>query len=165
MKKISLNVLVTLFVILIQSTIISRIDISNLKPDITVILIVFLGFNVGFNQGMILSFLSGYLMDLLSGSPSGFFSLIKTAGFLQSYLIRKKVVTGGSLLFFLVVGLISLLEGIESIILIMLLGIDRSIVYQIWENLISYASLNVISAIFLQTIIQRFKRPSLQEEA
>lgn len=163
MKKFSLNTVLTIFVIFIQSVIISRIDILNLKPDLTVFLVVFLGFNASFNQGLILSFISGYLMDLLSGSPPGFFSLIKTVGFLLSYLIRKKIVTGGILLFLLVVALISLLEGIESIILVMFLGLDRAIVFRIWNNLIPYTSLNVILAILFKTIIQGFKKHTLQE--
>jgi rod shape-determining protein MreD len=76
-------VLITLASIL-QSTFFNYIAIAGIKPDITLIILVYISFKTGSNNGQIVGFTSGLLQDILTSStPLGFFACIRTIlGFL-----------------------------------------------------------------------------------
>ena len=76
--------LVLLFAaLLLQSTILAFIAIADVKPDISLIILVFIAIHTGRMVGQLSGFISGLIQDFLSLSPLGFHSLIRTIlGFL-----------------------------------------------------------------------------------
>lgn len=75
---------VVITAVLLQSTIFRYLAFWGIKPDLTLICIVWFSVNQGRNSGQILGFLSGIVQDSLSIAPLGFHSLIKT---LLGYLL------------------------------------------------------------------------------
>lgn len=69
--------------IVLQSTILSKIAIRGVRPDLALIVLVFVSLRRGSMVGQVTGFASGFIEDLMNVSPLGFHSLLKTViGFL-----------------------------------------------------------------------------------
>ena len=62
----------------LQSTLLNWIALRGVKPDISLVILVFIAHSKGRMVGQVLGFLAGFVEDLLSLSPLGFHALIKT---------------------------------------------------------------------------------------
>ena len=81
--KIWLPTLIIIFAVILQSTLLNRIAVWGVTPDIALILIVFFSNRFGSTRGEISGFASGLIEDFISLSPLGFHAFIKTlSGFL-----------------------------------------------------------------------------------
>jgi rod shape-determining protein MreD len=78
--------LVTVALVVLQSTFVQFIAIENITPDILVVWIVFLALRYGQIHATVAGFVLGLIMDMISGSFLGLASLSKTVcGFLAGY--------------------------------------------------------------------------------
>jgi rod shape-determining protein MreD len=68
----------TLIAAILQSTLLSRLEIYHVVPDLTLGILVFSAYNNGIMTGQLTGFFSGFLMDFLSAAPLGFNALIRT---------------------------------------------------------------------------------------
>lgn len=83
------SLLLVLFVVL-QSTIFGKIAIYGVTPDFALIILVFISNSSGSIKGQGMGFISGLVQDLISSSPLGFNTLIRTAiGFIFGKLKGK----------------------------------------------------------------------------
>ena len=76
--------------LVIQITIVPLISISNVSPDLIIILLVYYAIRNGQIYGTILGFIYGFLFDLLTGSLVGSAMLSKTlTGFIAGYFSNE----------------------------------------------------------------------------
>ena len=74
---------------LLQSTVISRISIGSITPNLILILCISMGLMRGRKSGMWTGFFCGFLVDMFYGSVFGFYALIYMyIGFLSGYAHR-----------------------------------------------------------------------------
>jgi rod shape-determining protein MreD len=83
------TLLMGLFTIL-QSTILQKIAIFGVIPDLALLVLVYIAVRNGSMEGQISGFLSGIVVDVVSGSFLGFSVLVKTViGFLYGIIHGK----------------------------------------------------------------------------
>jgi rod shape-determining protein MreD len=123
---------VTLFTVLflaiavvLQSTVLGKIAIGGVRPDIALIVLVFASLRRGSMVGQVSGFASGILEDFMSVSPLGFHPLMRTvigyvygifAGnvFVDPFLMPMILTVIATLIKGLLSGLISAVFGIAS---------------------------------------------------
>jgi cell shape-determining protein MreD len=93
-----LNALVSLCLLLFQTTIINYISFLERCFDILIVYIIFLGFYRNFFEGLCFTFLSGVVMDSLGGGPFGVYLTTYFWLFIFSRKIKYFLHTGSLLL-------------------------------------------------------------------
>ncbi|MFO7731619.1 MAG: rod shape-determining protein MreD [Spirochaetia bacterium] len=63
---------------LLQNSVFTSLHIAEIRPDFTLLLLVFFAHQLGTMEGKIIGFLAGLVMDMLGMAPLGFHSLIYT---------------------------------------------------------------------------------------
>ncbi|MCL5289647.1 MAG: rod shape-determining protein MreD [Bacillota bacterium] len=82
MRSFVFLLLVTI-ALLLQSTLFSFLQVSGVKPDLVLMLVIFNGFLRGSREGAFLGFLAGLAQDIFTGNYIGLNALAKmTAGYL-----------------------------------------------------------------------------------
>ena len=74
-------VIISLILVVLQSTILSPRDLGFLSPDLNLILIITLALLSGLKGGTILAFGNGYMLDILSGNFIGVNTLSRLSVF------------------------------------------------------------------------------------
>ncbi len=102
-KRITPFILLLLLAIL-QATSLNRLSILGIKPDLLLILVIFLGLHKGPLSGAGYGFLAGILLDIFSPTPLGTNALSKTvlgflAGAVAPFLYFEAPFIQGLLLF------------------------------------------------------------------
>ena len=135
---------------LLQSTLLQKIAIGSITPNLLLILCVSMGLMRGRKSGLWTGFFSGLLVDLFYGSVFGFYALIYMyAGYISGYAFRSfydddlKVplflVAGTDLLYNLsVYGLQFLLRGRLGFLTYIYRIIIPEIVYTVFLTIIVY---------------------------
>jgi rod shape-determining protein MreD len=126
-KNFSLLGLIFLSLV-IQTTVLAGLPHQLAKPDLLLILIVYFGLNTSPLAGAILAFLSGYMMDIFSGSIFGVHTFSKTAIFFLTILIKGRFYVKSPLF---QAGTIFSFSIIDGFIIISILGLVSPI-----ENLL-----------------------------
>ncbi|HET6485661.1 MAG TPA: rod shape-determining protein MreD [Spirochaetia bacterium] len=73
--------------VLLQSTILGRVALRGVRPDLALIVLVFVSLRRGSMVGQVSGFVTGFLEDLMNVSPLGFHSLLRAVlGFLFGLL-------------------------------------------------------------------------------
>jgi rod shape-determining protein MreD len=123
---------VTLFTLLflsvavvLQSTILGKIAIAGVRPDLALIILVFVSLRKGSMVGQVSGFASGILEDFMSVSPLGFHPLMRTVigylygvfsgnVFVDPFLMPMVLTIIATLIKGILSGLISAIFGIAS---------------------------------------------------
>jgi len=119
------TVVALLICILLQSTILGRVAIRGVRPDLAMLVLVFVAIRRGPMVGQVSGFLSGFLEDLMNVSPLGFHSLLRTVIgylfgllwgnlFIDPFLMPIILAVIATLLKGLLSGIVSALFGIAS---------------------------------------------------
>jgi rod shape-determining protein MreD len=77
-RTIFFTVLTMAVCILLQSTILNRVAIRGVRPDLALIVLIFVSMRRGPMVGQVSGFATGFLEDLMNVSPLGFHSLLRT---------------------------------------------------------------------------------------
>ena len=77
-RTIFFTVLTMVICILLQSTILNRVAIRGVRPDLALIVLIFVSMRRGPMVGQVSGFATGFLEDLMNVSPLGFHSLLRT---------------------------------------------------------------------------------------
>ncbi|MGP1432997.1 MAG: rod shape-determining protein MreD [Catonella sp.] len=86
MKRIICSFIMMIILYLLQTTIFNKIAIAGIKPNILIILVVFIGYKYGKIQGMIMGFFMGLFLDLTESDYIGYYALIYlTIGYLVGF--------------------------------------------------------------------------------
>lgn len=118
-KNLSLMGLIFLSLV-VQTTVLAELPHRLAKPDLLLILIVYFGLYSSPLAGAMLAFLSGYMMDIFSGSIFGIHTFSKTAIFFLTILIKDRFYVETHLF---QAGTIFSLSIIEGFIIISILGL------------------------------------------
>ena len=114
--------------LLAQTTVLAELPHQIAKPDLLLILIVYCGLYSTPLAGATLAFLSGYMMDIFSGSIFGIHAFSKTAIFFLTILVKDRFYRESHLF---QAGAIFSFSIIEGFIIISILGLVSPI-----ENLL-----------------------------
>jgi rod shape-determining protein MreD len=102
--------IVTLFLLILQTTIIPFASIANIVPDILIVWIVYVAIKLGQIPATVAGFVIGIAVDLVGGHFIGLSALSKTiAGFFAGYFYNENKIdyTLGNYQFLIIVGLSS----------------------------------------------------------
>jgi rod shape-determining protein MreD len=102
----------------LQSTLVSLVFPAYLKPDLMIILIVFLGLSFPLLPGAFLALFCGLLYDTFSGQVLGLFSFIYLTIFFSLKVLQKFLILGETLPLRIV--LVAALMGFQLFLLIFL---------------------------------------------
>ena len=103
MKTVS-NILLLLLAILIQTSWVSKIVVMELKPDVVLIVLAYIGLSRGQIEGTIYGFASGFLLDVFDPNAMGINALANSlVGFAVGYsrigIVAEDLRVKGLLLF------------------------------------------------------------------
>ena len=106
--------------LVVQTTVLAQLPHQLAKPDFLLILTVYFGLFLSPLAGATLAFLSGYLMDVFSGSIFGIQAFSKTAIFFLTIIIRDRFYLKSPLF---QAGIVFSLSIIEGVIIVSILGL------------------------------------------
>lgn len=120
MSRYFLIIVVSIVLIVIQTTVISLISLEGITPDLLAIWIVYLALREGQTRGTVIGFCVGLAFDLSTGSFIGLSALTKTiCGFLAGYFYNenKTKLILGSYRFLVILMLSSFVQNVVYFIL------------------------------------------------
>lgn len=88
MKSVAFFVFAGAFCLVIQCCVLSMIFPMELKPDFTLLLVVWIGLKGEYISGLVSAFALGLMEDLLSGGPLGLFSMLYVLAVIFSSYFR-----------------------------------------------------------------------------
>ena len=118
-KSFLCSFLILLCSVIVETSILSNISFLPAVPDLALICVLYFSFLNGKNYGQVSGFLSGLLLDFLSGSPLGFNCLYRTVIGYLSGVFRRTINALG----FIVPSVIGLLATILKVFLIWLISL------------------------------------------
>ncbi len=143
--------------ILLQSTILGRIAIRGVRPDLAMLVLVFVSLRRGPMVGQVSGFVSGFLEDLMNLSPLGFHSLLRTViGFLFG-LLSGNVFIDPFLMPIILAVVATILKGIVAGIVSAVFGIESSGFITFAGRLWIEVGYNGIVAPFLFALLNLFR--------
>jgi rod shape-determining protein MreD len=112
--------------ILLQSTILGKIAIRGVRPDLALIVLIFVSVRRGSMVGQVSGFATGFLEDLMNVSPLGFHSLMRTViGYVYG-LLSGNMFIDPILLPIILTVIATILKGILAGIISAVFGIEAS---------------------------------------
>jgi rod shape-determining protein MreD len=141
------TIFLTFIALIIQSTVLILFSIGGVKPDLSLIVLVFISYRKGQMTGQITGFCTGFIEDLISLTPLGFHSLIKALiGFLYGYLQGRIIID--------IIFIPILFVTIATVIKLLFAWII-SMIFSIPEVTISFFHLNT----FIEILYNAFTAP------
>jgi rod shape-determining protein MreD len=143
--------------ILLQSTVLKYIALRGVRPDLALLVLIFVSMRRGSMVGQVSGFATGFLEDLMNVSPLGFHSLLRTViGYLYG-LLSGNVFIDPFLMPIVLAVVATLLKGVLAGIVSAVFGIASSgfIIFtgRIWIE-VGY---NGVIAPFLFALLNLFK--------
>ncbi len=138
-----LFLLLGLIALTLQSTFFSYFTIMGVKPDLLLIMVVFTAFIKGSKYGGIFGFMLGLMEDLITGRFIGMNALIKGSlgyliGLTEGKIYKENLLAPGLLLL-----LASLLQGVLTVFLFNITGMNLVLKEQMFKIIIPTAIYNV----------------------
>jgi rod shape-determining protein MreD len=156
--RVTLFTLLALVVcILLQTTILGKIAIRGVRPDLALLVLIFVSMRRGPMVGQVSGFASGFLEDLMNVSPLGFHSLMRTViGYLYG-LLSGNVFIDPFLMPIILAVVGTVLKGILSGIISAIFGITASGFITFTGRLWIEVGYNGVIAPFLFALLNLFK--------
>ncbi len=107
---------------LLQSTVLTRVDVSSLHPDITLLAVIAWSLLRGSHEGVVWGFIGGLTLDLLSGTPLGLNALLMTLAGYFAGLGEAKVFRTNFVLPIFIITAITVAYFVAEFIALQLLG-------------------------------------------
>lgn len=151
------TIVVMVVCILLQSTILQKIALGGVRPDLALLVLIFVSMRRGSMVGQVSGFATGFLEDLMNVSPLGFHSLLRTVmGFIYG-LLSGNVFVDPFLMPIVLAVVATILKGILSGIVSALFGITASGFITFAGRLWIEAGYNGVIAPFLFALLNLFK--------
>ena len=122
MRRIFLPLLGGILLLTIQTTFLMALPIQRIRPDLVLILIVYLGFSYPPASGGILAFILGYFTDLFSGNTFGLYTFTRPVIFFAVQFFKGRFYLESPAAQFLSALTSALVEGL--LILTLLVGLN-----------------------------------------
>ena len=117
MKRVAPPLLIGIFFLLLQTTLLSSFPVQRFRPDLLLIFTLYLAYLFPPIFGGILAFFMGYLMDLFSGNALGFYTLSRPLVFFVAQFFKERFYLEGFSSQFLFAFAFGLLEGVLILLL------------------------------------------------
>ncbi len=142
--------------VILQSTLLQKISVFGIVPDIALIVIVFTSYSSGSMSGQMTGFFTGLVQDFISSGPLGFNALIKTfIGFIYGK-IQGKLFLDHILLPVIFIVIATVMKEI-LISLISLLLIKSSGIHIWGKTFMIELGLNAVLAPFILALLKLLK--------
>ena len=143
--------------ILLQSTILGRIAIRGVRPDLALIVLIFASMRRGAMVGQVSGFATGFLEDLMNVSPLGFHSLLRTViGYVYG-LLSGNVFIDPFLMPIILTVIATILKGVLAGIVSAIFGLASSGFITFTGRLWIEVGYNGVVAPFLFALLNLFK--------
>ncbi|MGA2764323.1 MAG: rod shape-determining protein MreD [Spirochaetia bacterium] len=143
--------------ILLQSTLLNRIAIRGVRPDLALIVLIFASMRRGSMVGQVSGFAAGIFEDLMNVSPLGFHSLLRTLiGYLYG-IFAGNVFVDPFLMPMILTVIATILKGVLSGIISALFGIASSGFITFTGRLWIEVAYNGVLAPFLFALLGLFR--------
>jgi len=136
MKRFFYPFLAGILLLTFQATLLAGLPIQRFRPDLVLILVLFLGFSYPTVLGGLLAFSLGCLVDLFSGNAFGLYTFTRPLIFVVAQLFRSQFYWQGFSFQFLFVFMFTLLEGF--LILLLVSGLNPSTFPSLYSSVIPY---------------------------
>ena len=158
MKRILILLLAGLIAVLLQATLFTWLPLGRFKPDLLLIVVLYIGFFLPPTEGGVLSFLLGYLADLFSGPVMGLFTFTRVVAWFLAKLASGVLHVKSTPAQTIFVGIYS---GIDALVLVGALRLFGGPDYRAPElgtGVLWQALLNALAAPFVITALARAER-------
>ena len=89
--RLAMTLLLTLFLLALESVVVKYLGLSVARIDVTVAIVAFLALKAGLLEGALAAYAVGYLLDLMTGQPTGLYTLVALMTFLLGRLAASLV--------------------------------------------------------------------------
>lgn len=97
------TVVLALLLLVVESVVVHQLGLRLARIDVVVVLVVFLSLRASLVEGALSAFAAGYLMDVMSGPPTGLYVFLSVLTFLVVRLVVLVVEVRGAPMFVVVV--------------------------------------------------------------
>jgi hypothetical protein len=80
--KLALTLVLTLLFLALESVAVKYVGLGVARIDVTVAIVAFLSLRAGLLEGAVAAYAVGYLLDLMTGRPTGLYTLLAVVTFL-----------------------------------------------------------------------------------
>jgi rod shape-determining protein MreD len=140
----------------LQTMIANLFFAGKLVVEISLLMVLYAGFSLGWVKGGVLCFMLGFLLDCLMGSISGLFALIYLIFFLLAKFVSPRVYAEKIPFIMVFVGLCSLVEGM-LVILFYRLAFDLDKLPHIWDVFLPQAIIVGLLAPVFFALLRRLR--------
>jgi rod shape-determining protein MreD len=109
--------LLLLFLVVIQITILDLFFLGWITMEISLIVVIYSGFNLDALRGGILSLMLGFFLDCLTSAIFGLYTFLYCLIFYLSMIVAGRVYTGNPALIASFTGICTILEGLVIVLL------------------------------------------------
>ena len=156
--RVTISTIVAMVIcILLQSTILGKIAIRGVRPDLALIVMIFVSMRRGSMVGQVSGFATGFLEDLMNVSPLGFHSLIRTVIGVLYGLLSGNMFIDPILLPIVLTVIATIIKGILAGIISAIFGIEASGFITFTGRLWIEVGYNGVIAPFLFALLNLFK--------
>lgn len=89
--KFLVTVALALLLLTLESVVVQQAGLALIRIDVTVVLVAFLALRAGVVEGSFSAFAVGYLLDMMSGQPTGLYTFLAVFTFLIGKLVASLV--------------------------------------------------------------------------
>lgn len=165
MTRVFAYFLLGLAFLLLQTTLLPALLPLNFKPDLLLILVVYLGLNEGYVRGGALSYLLGCLQDVFAAGYPGLHGLSLLVTFFAVRGVVSRLNTESSALLLLLVAISTLLQALLLLFALGFFSAAGSLWMIVLKGILPQVLLNLAATFFLlkvATLLQRRLAPRHQ---
>jgi len=160
MKRFLYPFLAGLLLLTFQATLLASLPVNRIRPDVVLILILFLGFSYPTVLGGLIAFSLGFLLDLFSGNAFGLYTFTRPLIFFVAQLFRSHFYWKGFSFQFLFVFIFALLEG--GLILLLISGLNPSPFRNLYHSvIIDLLSQSIVTGLITPFLFPLFEKGSV----
>ena len=145
----------TFLLLCLQTTILNSFPGVPVKPDITIVMVSYLGIFKGPFMGLCYSFALGYVMDTLSGSVLGLYSFLRVVTLFLTRLSSEKTYLKNGLSQCMIIILLSIIDGLLIILIMHIFSPDDVLWPFVLKNIIFHSFSTGIIGPFIFYVINK----------
>jgi hypothetical protein len=154
--KFLVTLALALLLLILESVVVQQLGLAISRIDVTVVLVAFLAVRASTLEGAISSFSVGYLLDLMSGQPTGLFTFLAVFTFLVGKLVVSLVEVRGRAAFVLFAMGADVGHGLLASFFTWLTAKDGA-AWALLPGLPLQVVLTGVAAAFLHPLLRRFE--------
>jgi rod shape-determining protein MreD len=155
--KFLVTIGLALLLLTLESVLVQQLGLAITRIDVTVVLVAFLAVRANTLEGAISSFSVGYLLDLMSGQPTGLFTFLAVFTFLVGKLVVSLVEVRGRAAFVLFAMGADMGHGVLANFFTWMTTKDGSVTAALLPGLPLQVALTGLAAVFLYPLLRRFE--------